>query len=467
MISIIKISFQSLFILALLFCKTAVGQLNIKVDEDEVDRSSLGFTQSYAPVLSQSTPAVVSVTTQQFVKRILPGGGNPIEDFLRRYYGYPRLYQPRVEEVPVPAGIGSGVIVTPDGYTITNAHVITANQNTGDLVEEVLVKVSEKEEYKASIVGYDRSTDVAVLKIDADRPLPFVTLSNSDNLEVGDVVFAVGNPLGIGKTVTMGIISATMKSELGVLGEDGSYENFIQTDASINPGNSGGALLDAKGRLIGINTAIISQTRSSIGIGLAIPVNMARKVLTDFVEGGELRRGFLGVSLGETELSGGALIAEVIPGSAASRAGLRQGDVILSVGIKDVNSVNQTRVAISQTAPGTKVPLTISRSGVKMTLFVTLGLMGDDGNNLLPGVNLEALNPKNRKKFGIPSDSVGVVVAESSGEKDNFKEGVLIVEINGAPVRTLKDVKSHLQRGFNRFMVWYLGKIRFVSYRIP
>ena len=158
-----------------------------------------------------------------------------------------RLYQPRVEEVPVPAGIGSGVIVTPDGYTITNAHVITANPSTGDLVQEVVVKVSEKEEYKASIVGFDRSTDIAVLKIDADRPLPYVAMSNSDNLMVGDVVFAVGNPLGVGKTVTMGIISATMKSELGVLGDAGSYENFIQTDASINPGNSGGALLDAKG----------------------------------------------------------------------------------------------------------------------------------------------------------------------------------------------------------------------------
>ena len=461
----VKILSLTLFIFA--SSQIVSGQLNIKVDDLEIDRSSFGFTQSYAPILSKSTPAIVSVTTQQFVKRVLPGGGNPIEDFLRRYYGYPRLYQPRVEEVPVPAGIGSGVIVTPDGYTITNAHVITANQNTGDLVEEVLVKVSDKEEYKASIVGYDRSTDIAVLKIDADRPLPFVTLSNSDNLEVGDVVFAVGNPLGIGKTVTMGIISATMKSELGVLGKVGSYENFIQTDASINPGNSGGALLDAKGRLIGINTAIISQTRSSIGIGLAIPVNMARKVLTDFVEGGELRRGFLGVELGETEQAGGALITKFIPGSAPSRAGLRKNDLILIVGDKEVNSVNQSRVAISQTAPGTKLPLKILRSGVKMTLFVTLGLMGEDGNNLLPGVSLEVLNSKNRKKFGIPADSIGVVVAESSGEQDNFKEGVLIVEINGAPVRSIDDVKSNLQRGFNRFYVWYLGKYRFVSYRIP
>ena len=292
------------------FSLQAYSQLNIEVDNSQIDRSGMNFTESYASVLAGATPAVVSVTTQQFVKRILPGGGNPIEEFLRRYYGYPRLYQPWIEEVPVAAGIGSGVIVTPAGYTITNAHVITANQNTGDLVEEVLVKISEKEEYKASIVGYDRYTDVAVLKIDADRPLPFVTLSNSENLEVGDVVFAVGNPLGVGKTVTMGIISATMKSELGVLGppETGVYENFIQTDASINPGNSGGALLDAKGRLIGINTAIISQTRSSIGIGLAIPINMARKVLTDLVQGGKLRRGFLGVDLDETELNGGALI---------------------------------------------------------------------------------------------------------------------------------------------------------------
>ena len=462
-----KAYFKGIVVFCAGTCHVLFGQLKIKVDNSQIDRSGMNFTQSYAPVLSGATPAVVSVTTQQFVKRILPGGGNPIEEFLRRYYGYPRLYQPRVEEVPVPAGIGSGVIVTPDGYTITNAHVITANPNTGDLVEEVLVKVSEKEEYKASIVGYDRSTDVAVLKIDADRPLPFVTLSNSDNLQVGDVVFAVGNPLGIGKTVTMGIISATMKSELGVLDQAGSYENFIQTDASINPGNSGGALLDSKGRLIGINTAIISQTRSSIGIGLAIPVNMARKVLTDFVEGGELRRGFLGVELDETDRSGGALISKVIPGSAASRAGLREGDLILSVGSKEVNSVNQTRVAISQTAPGTKLPLKISRGGVSMTLFVTLGLMGNNGNNILPGVNLEVLNNKNRKKFTIPADTYGVLVVESSGAQDNFKEGVLIVEINGAPVRSLQDVKKNLQRGFNRFYVWYLGKYRFVSYRLP
>ena len=225
--------------------------------------------------------------------------------------------------------------------------------------------------------------------------------------------------------------------------------------------------MDSKGRLIGINTAIISQTRSSIGIGLAIPVNMARKVLTDFVEDGGLRRGFLGVELNETDLNGGAVITNVIPGSAASNAGLRKDDLILSIGKKEVNSVNQTRVAISQTSPDTKLPIKISRNGVEMTLFVTLGTMGEMRNNILPGVSLEILNNKNRKRFGIPNDAVGVVVVESSGSQDNFKRGVVIVEINGAPIRSLDDIRKNLQKGFNRFYVWYLGKYRFVSYRIP
>ena len=450
-----------------LFISLSYAEINIKIDETPINRSSSGVVQSFAPILSSATPAIVSVTTQQIVRRIFPGSRNPIEEFLRRYYGYPNRDQLRVEEVPVPAGIGSGVIVTPDGYVITNAHVITADQRTGDLVEEVLVKISEKEEYKANIIGFDRTTDIAVLKIDAEEPLPYVVLGNSENLKVGDVVFAVGNPLGVGKTVTMGIISATKKSELGVLGSDGAYESFIQTDASINPGNSGGALLDAKGRLIGINTAIISQTRSSIGIGLAIPVNMAKKVLVDFVEGGELRRGFLGVELDSVDSKGGAVIVKVIPRSSASEAGLKENDIILSVGGKAVNSVNQTRVAISQTTPGTKVPLLISRDGINMTVFVTLGLLGERDRSLLPGVDLRPLDSKIRKTYDIPKDAFGVIVVNSVGDQNNFKEGVLIVEINGAPIRNLEDVRNNLQKGFNRFYVWYAGKYRFVSYRIP
>ena len=294
---------------------------SLNYDETKLDRSQTSPIVSYSRTLKKATPAVVAVTTKQVVRRLYPGGTDPIEDFLRRYYGLPRINQPRVEEERVPAGIGSGVIVTPQGHTITNAHAIT-DPRTGKPVEEVTVKLSDKKEYEAKIIGFDRSTDVAVLKIDAAEPLPHVTLANSDFMEVGDVVFAVGNPLGIGMTVTMGIVSATKKSELGVL-EEGGYENFIQTDAAINRGNSGGALLDAKGRLIGINTAIISQTGASIGIGLAIPVNMVKKVLGDLVKGGGLKRGFLGVSLEESPTVQGAIIDSVEPNSPAEQAGLK------------------------------------------------------------------------------------------------------------------------------------------------
>ena len=188
-------------------------------------------------------------------------------------------------------------------------------------VEEVIIQLSNKKEFRAEIIGFDRSTDVAVLKIDSQEVLPFVTLANSDLLQVGDVVFAAGNPLGIGLTVTMGIVSATKRTELDVFRDQrGAYENFIQTDASINQGNSGGALLDSKGRLVGINTAIISQTGSSIGIGLAIPVNMVRKVLTDFLQTGTIRRGFLGVELGEESELDGAVVKNVVAGSPAEDA---------------------------------------------------------------------------------------------------------------------------------------------------
>ena len=436
---------------------------SLKVDDSDLDRGDIVPRQSYATILEKSTPAVVSVTTQQVVKRMYP----TIEDFLRRYYGLPQVNKPNVKEENVPVGIGSGVIVTPEGHTITNAHVIT-DPRTGSLVEEVLVQLSDKLEYKAQIVGVDRSTDVAVLKIESEKPLPFVTLGNSDLLKVGDIVFAAGNPLGIGKTVTMGIVSATGRSELKVLGEQGSYENFIQTDASINRGNSGGALIDAKGRLVGINTAIISQTGGSVGIGLAIPVKIVKKVLTDFVQGGELRRGFLGVSLNMEDTSnGGALVEDVILGSAAEKAGFEPGDLIVSVGEAEVGSANQLRLVIAQTSPGTRIPVVVLRNEVKRTLFVTLELFGGEKISLIPGVSLESLNTENREKYGIPTQTRGVVVTKSSGAAETFKEGVVIVEINGYQVNSIQEVTSELKKGINRFYVWYRGKYRFLAYRVP
>ncbi|MGY8714381.1 MAG: trypsin-like peptidase domain-containing protein, partial [Verrucomicrobiia bacterium] len=201
----------STFALAVLFVNvSALAQNNgfsLKVEDGEIDRSLNRAPNSYSPSLRKATPAVVAVTTQQVVRRLYPGGSsNPREELLRRFFGLPNFNSPRVEEEMVPAGIGSGVIVTPEGHTITNAHVIT-DPRTGELVEEVTIQLTDKREFQGKIIGFDRSTDVAVLKIDADEPLPYVSLANSDLLEVGDIVFAAGNPLGIGMTVTMGIIS--------------------------------------------------------------------------------------------------------------------------------------------------------------------------------------------------------------------------------------------------------------------
>ena len=442
----------------------AVSGFSPKYDDSKLDRSQSSPVASYSPVLKKATPAVVAVTTKQVVTRNL-GRTDPLEDFLRRYYGLPRAPS-RPREETVPAGIGSGVIVTPQGHTITNAHVIT-DPRTGKPVEEVTVKLVDKKEYEAKIIGFDRSTDIAVLKIDSPDALPYVTLANSDFLEVGDIVFAVGNPLGIGMTVTMGIVSATRKSELGILRDEGSYENFIQTDASINRGNSGGALLDAKGRLIGINTAIISQTGASIGIGLAIPVNMVRKVLSDFVKGGGLKRGFLGVSLKEDPSVQGAVIDSVELDSPAEQAGLKSGDLIVNAGGRAVNSVNQLRVAISQTPPGTRMLVQVLREGRKLDFYVTLDLKQDSAKFPIPGVLLETLTETSRAKFEIPTSVRGIVVAKSSGEKQTFKEGVVLVEINGYPINSVEEAGFRLKRGINRLYVWYRSKYQYLAYRIP
>ena len=444
------------------------GQSNgfsLKIDESNIDRTTHLPHKSYSPILKSATPAVVSVTTQQVVRRLYPSASNPIEEMLRRYYGLPNLSQSRMEEEKVPAGIGSGVIVSPQGHVVTNAHVITDPRN-GEVMEEVLVQITEQKEYPAQIIGLDHATDIAVLKIDAEEELPFATFADSDLLEVGDIVFAVGNPLGIGMTVTMGIVSATRKSELGILREEGSYENFIQTDASINRGNSGGALLDAKGRLIGINTAIISQTGASIGIGLAIPVNMVRRAITDYMEEGRIRRGFLGVSLRSGPNGTGVFVVDVVDGSAADKAGFLPNDEIISVGEKTVSSINQARVAISQSQPGSNLSINVNRDNKTINLLVVLGSMSKE-NSPIPGIEVSLLTPQSQNKYKIPNNVRGVVVTKSNGEIETFKEGVVLVEINGTQILSLDDVSENLYSGINRFYVWYRGKYRFLAYRIP
>ena len=444
----------------------------LKVDDTPVLSADPPRVSSYANVLSKATPSVIGIYTAQVVRRHFPNASNPLEQFLRRYYGLPgQPESSRVEEQKVPSGMGSGVIVSPEGYVLTNAHVVT-DQRTGAPVDEVTVKFADKREFPADIVGFDRATDIAVLKISAPEALPSITLADSAKLRVGDIVFAAGNPLGVGLTVTMGIVSATGRTDLGILKEPGAYENFIQTDAAINQGNSGGALIDAQGRLIGINTAIYSRTGGSIGIGFAIPVNLARSVMTGLIEKGGVQRGFLGVKLEDVSAGNGARIAEVVSGTAADRAGLRRNDLIVKVAVKSVASVAELRLAISQTPPGASIPLELIRDSKRANIRVTLGSLEDPlplklGDSIIPGVTLAPLDRSLRQRFKVPSTVDGLVVTESSGEAQTIRTGVVIVEINGQPAREVEDARTHLRKGLNRFYVWFKGRYSFLPYRIP
>ncbi|MBT4386129.1 MAG: PDZ domain-containing protein [Betaproteobacteria bacterium] len=447
-------------------------RFTLKFDDTPLPQTDAPRVTGFADVLSKATPAVVGVYTAQVVRRNFPNSSNPLEDFLRRYYGLSGgPGRSRVEEQKVPTGMGSGVIISPEGYAITNAHVIT-DQRTGKLVDEVSVKLSDKREFPAEIVGFDKATDIAVLKINAPNALPAITLADSAKLRVGNIVFAAGNPLGVGLTVTMGIVSATGRTDLGILKDPGAYENFIQTDAAINQGNSGGALIDAKGRLVGINTAIYSRTGGSIGIGFAIPVNLARSVMTGLIEKGGVQRGFLGVQLEDLATEDGARIMGVVKGSPADRAEIQTNDIIVEAKGKEITSVAELRLAISQTPPGASVPLVIIRESNRKNIRVTLGSLDDTmrpivGGLSIPGVTVAQLDGDLRQRFDIPDEVEGLVVMDSSGEEKTIRKGVVIVEINGQSARAEKDVRAYLRKGLNRFYVWFKGKYSFLPYRIP
>jgi serine protease Do len=319
-----------------------------------------------------------------------------------------------------------------------------------------------KTKYSAKVIGSDAQTDVAVLKIDAKNLTP-ITLADSDKLEVGDVVLAVGNPFGVGQSVTMGIISALGRN-YGILGREG-YEDFIQTDAPINPGNSGGALVDAEGRLIGINQSIVSGSYANAGVGFAIPINLARSVMTQLITKGKVARGYLGVMIQpvtpdlakEFNLpdESGALVGDVQPNTPAAKAGIQNGDVIVEFNGKKVNDSRHLRVLVAQTPPGTKVTLKLLREGKPRTISLTLATLPDemggssseepsgvseaDGAGALDGVELSDLDNRLRRQYDIPANVRGAVVTsvaeDSPAAEAGLREGDVIQEVNRQPVR--------------------------------
>jgi len=355
-------------------------------------------------------------------------------------------------------GLGSGVIVSPNGYILTNNHVV-------DHATTVTVIMQDKHEYKARVVGADPKTDIAVLKVDTGSLDP-ITIGDSDKVQVGDYVLAVGNPFGVGKTVTMGIVSAKGRANLGI--ED--YEDFIQTDASINPGNSGGALVNERGELIGINTAIVAHgSQGNQGVGFAVPVSVARSVMEQIISKGKVTRSYLGVMAQEVTPSiakafrqpevRGALIGDVTPGSPAQKAGLEKGDIILDINGTPVNSSAELRMRVSLMAPGTKVNVKVFRDGGDKTLPLTLAEMPTEtarneqpensSEDSLQGITVENVTARTARQLGLPAAATGVVVSNvDSGSKaadSGLKRGDIIQEVNHKQVRNTSDFESAMR----------------------
>jgi serine protease Do len=347
--------------------------------------------------------------------------------------------------------------VSPEGYILTNNHVV-------DGATEVRVTLNDRREFKARVVGTDSKTDVALLKIDAPNLQP-VVIGDSDRLQVGDYVLAVGNPFGLGKTVTMGIVSAMGRGNLGI--ED--YENFIQTDASINPGNSGGALVNDRGELVGINTAILSHgSEGNQGIGFAVPVSVARNVMDQILKNGRVTRAYLGVMAQEVTPAiarafhqpevRGALIGDVTPDSPAQKAGLQKGDIITEINGKPVSDSAQLRMNISLMEPGTTVAVKVLRDGAARDFPVRLAELPTERANAekssestesaMEGVSVENLNVRTARELGLPTTSAGVVVTEvdpgSRAAHSGLQRGDVIQEVNHKAVKNTSDFERAL-----------------------
>jgi len=414
---------------------------------------------SYAGLVDQVAPAVVTVTSERRVR--MTSSQLPDDPLLRQFFGDQfrgRRGQPQERRE---GGLGSGVVVRPDGYILTNNHVV-------DSADQVKVELTDGRTFTAKVVGTDAPSDLAVLKIDGSN-LHTLQLADSDKVRVGDIALAVGNPLGIGQTVTMGIVSAKGRATGGA-GGDGSYQDFIQTDAPINQGNSGGALVNTQGELIGINSQILSPSGGNIGIGFAIPANMAKNVMSQLIEHGTVRRGLLGVTVQPVTSdiarslnveAHGALVNSLTAGGAAEKAGLRRGDIITAINGAAVRDSNGLRNEVGQMLPGSEVKVTVLRDAKEQTFNVRLGekqaetAEGDNGRGSGAGsgsgfgLSVEPLTRENARELGVPM-SGGVVItdlAPSSRAADaGLKQGDVIEEVDGAKVTTPDALKSALNK---------------------
>jgi len=451
----------------------ANNDVTLRIASVNAAEGSVNFNEGFSSVVTPLLPMVVNISTSKIVKsprNQLPFFNDP---FFRQFFG-DQGQTPRERREH---SLGSGVIVNPDGYILTNNHVI-------DGASDVQVTLSDKRTFKANVVGADPRSDIAVLKV-SETKLPSMTLGNSSKTRVGDIVLAVGDPFGIGETVTMGIVSATGRKGLGIEGPEG-YEDFIQTDAAINPGNSGGALVNTRGELIGINTAII--TGGGGGVGFAIPIDMARSVMDQIVKSGRVTRGYIGVGIQEVtpdlakafgvSSSEGALIGSVAPDGPGAKADLQKGDIITSLNDQTISDYRDLRLRISQMAPGTTVRLVILRAGQKREVAVTLAEYPEKAEamagpapaeNAMEGVQVETLTPDIARQLNLSPNARGVIITDIDPDGPSAEAGLqrgdIIQEVDRKAVSNMNEFQTAVREAGKKPLLLLVnrgGNTRFV-----
>lgn len=438
-----------------------------------------GVRTSYADVVEKTSMAVVRIEAEHKNK---PQSAQPQPQFPFGDDFFKQLPNPGQQRPPVERGLGSGVIVSADGTILTNNHVVEG-------AEKITVLLADNKSFDAKLVGSDKPSDLAVLKIEAQN-MPFLTLGNSDSVRIGDIVLAIGNPLGIGQTVTAGIISA--KGRRTGLSDGSSFEDFLQTDAPINRGNSGGALVSLNSELIGINSQILAGGPSggNIGIGFSIPSNMAKSVMEQLLKNGKVSRGMLGVNIQnitedtakalELKDSTGVLVSNVRPASAAEKAGVKRGDIITAINGEKIEDSNVLRNKVAGTLPGNPIKLTIVRDGKTQELTATLEEYNVEGASNNPqtgkgfdsspkqsdsgklGLSLQPVTPQIAKQLGLASDSEGLVVTDVDSDgvaaEAGIAKGDVVLEINRQPVNTVDAVQSALEKAGSKPVLMLIAR---------
>ncbi len=432
------------------------GWMSPATSAPTVSPVALAGSNGFPAVAKATMPAVVNISTTRLVK----GQGGQVSPFMddpvfRHFFGDEFNKRFQIPRDRREASLGSGVIVSADGYIVTNAHVI-------DKADEIKVLLSDKREFTGKVVGSDPKSDIAVIKI-SGKDLPILNWADSEKLEIGEYVLAIGNPFGLNSTITLGIVSAVGRANMGIE----QYENFIQTDAAINPGNSGGALVNTRGELVGINTAIFSRTGGNMGIGFAIPSNMAKGVMDSLIKHGKVVRGYLGVSIQDVnakiakqfglDKAQGALVSEVVSGSPADKGGVQTGDVIVRLNGKGVENSTMLRHRVAEMPVGQGVEVEVLRDKKLVKLNIKIAEQPKDmtasGENVksegksstFAGLGVQDLSPEISRKLNLARGTQGVVVnsveSGSAAEQAGIQSGDVVVELNRKSVRNTDDFR--------------------------